>query len=39
VRPFNGADAGKTAAWAFRYTNTRGEVGPWSSIVTATIAA
>jgi hypothetical protein len=39
VREFDGADQCKTAYWAFRYLNTRGEAGPWSAITPATIAA
>lgn len=39
VRSFDGADQCKTAYWAFRWINTRGEAGPWSAIAAATIAA
>ena len=39
VRQFDGADACKTAVYGFRYVNTRGETGPWSTIVSGTIAA
>ena len=34
---FDSADAGKTAFWAMRWVNTRGEHGPWSATVSATI--
>ena len=34
---FDGADAGKTAYWAFRWVNNAGEHGPWSATVSATI--
>ena len=34
---FNSADAGKTAYWALRWVNTRGEHGPWSATVSGTI--
>jgi len=34
---FNGADAGKMVYYWFRWVNTRGEVGPWSAMVSATI--
>jgi len=33
------ADAGKTAYYALRWENTRGETGPWSDVVSATILA
>ena len=39
TQAFNGADVCKTAAYAFRYTNTAGEKGPWSTIISGTIAA
>lgn len=32
-----GADVGKTACYALRWENTRGEPGPWSDVVSATI--
>jgi len=32
-------DAGKTAHWMCRWVNTRGEYGPWSETVSATISA
>ena len=34
---FDSADASKTAYWAMRWVNTRGEHGPWSATVSATI--
>jgi hypothetical protein len=34
---FDGADAGKTAYYMLRWVNTRGERGPWSQTVSATI--
>jgi hypothetical protein len=34
---FQSSDAGKTAWWAMRWVNTRGEHGPWSAMVSATI--
>lgn len=34
---FASADAGKTAWWALRWVNTRGEHGPWSATVSGTI--
>lgn len=34
---FESADAGKTAYWAMRWVNTRGEHGPWSATVSGTI--
>ncbi len=37
VAHFNGADAGKTAHYWLRWENTRGEVGPWSDVIMATI--
>ena len=33
------ANAGKTAYYALRWENTRGETGPWSDVVSATITA
>jgi hypothetical protein len=35
---FDGADAGKTAYHMLRWVTTRGEKGPWSETVAATIA-
>jgi predicted phage tail protein len=32
-----GADAGKTAHYWLRWVNTRGEAGPWSDTISATI--
>ena len=37
VNHFNGADAGKMVYYWMRWVNTRGEVGPWSAMVSATI--
>lgn len=34
---FASTDAGKTAFWALRWVNTRGEHGPWSATVSGTI--
>ena len=34
---FEPSDAGKTAYWWLRWVNTKGEVGPWSAVVSATI--
>lgn len=34
---YEAADAGKTAYLALRWENTRGETGPWSDVVSATI--
>jgi len=39
VAEFPGADAGKTAHYMLRWVNTRGDKGPWSETVSATIAA
>jgi hypothetical protein len=39
VHHFNGADAGKVVYYWLRWENTRGEVGPWSDVVMATISA
>jgi len=38
VAEFDGADAGKTAYYMLRWVTTRGEKGPWSETVAATIA-
>ena len=38
VTNFNETDAGKTAHYRLRWVNTRGERGPWSALVSATIA-
>ena len=37
IMEFDSADAGKTAWWALRWVNTKGEHGPWSATVSATI--
>ncbi|MDT5121231.1 MAG: hypothetical protein QOC96_713 [Acidobacteriota bacterium] len=37
VAHFNGADAGKTAHYMLRWVNSKGEAGPWSQTVSATI--
>ena len=34
---FDSTDGGKTAFWALRWVNTRGEHGPWSATVSGTI--
>jgi hypothetical protein len=36
---FEGADGGKMANYMLRWVNTRGERGPWSQTVSATITA
>ena len=36
---YDGADGGKTAHYMLRWTNTRGEKGPWSETASATIGA
>jgi hypothetical protein len=33
------ADSGNTAVYMARWINTRGEKGPWSEVITATVAA
>jgi hypothetical protein len=38
VAEFEGKDAGKTAYYMLRWVTTRGEKGPWSETVAATIA-
>jgi hypothetical protein len=38
VYHFEGKDAGKAAYYWLRWENTRGETGPWSDSVMATIA-
>jgi hypothetical protein len=35
---FEGADAGKTAYYMLRWVTTRGEKGPWSETIAATIS-
>lgn len=37
VAEYDGADAGKTAHYMLRWISTRGEQGPWSQTVSATI--
>jgi hypothetical protein len=37
VASFRGADGGKTAYYMLRWVNTRGEQGPWSQTMNATI--
>jgi hypothetical protein len=37
VLDFAGADAGKTAHYILRWVSTRGQKGPWSETVSATI--
>ena len=39
IAVFDGADAGKTAHYMLRWVNRRGERGPWSQTVSATITA
>lgn len=36
---FTSADAGKTAHYCLRWASTRGEKGPWSEVISATVAA
>ena len=36
---FDAADGGKSAHYMARWVNTRGQKGPWSAVVKATIAA
>lgn len=36
---FDTGDAGKTAHYCMRWTSTRGEKGPWSEVISATVAA
>ncbi len=36
---FTSADGGKTAVYMLRWVSTRGEKGPWSDVVTGTVAA
>ena len=38
-QPFTDADACKRAAWGFRYIGSNGQKGPWSTVVSGTIAA
>ena len=37
LQPHDAGNAGKTACYALRWENTRGETGPWSDVVSATI--
>jgi hypothetical protein len=37
VAEYTGADAGKTAYYMLRWVNSKGEPGPWSQMVSATI--
>jgi len=37
VAQFDPADAGKTAYYWLRWENTKGEIGPWSAVASATI--
>jgi len=39
VAEYDGADAGKTAHYMLRWLSTRGEAGPWSQTVSATITS
>jgi hypothetical protein len=39
IAEYDGADAGKTAHYRLRWSSTRGEVGPWSQLVNATITS
>ena len=39
VLQFDGADGGKLAYYWLRWENTRGETGPWSDVVVATVPA
>jgi len=39
TRDYGGADGGKPAHYMLRWVNSRGETGPWSETVTATIGA
>ncbi len=39
VAEYDGADVGKMAHYMLRWANTRGEQGPWSQTVSATITA
>ena len=34
---FDGSDAGQMGHWMLRWVNTKGEPGPWSETVSATI--
>jgi hypothetical protein len=37
VIPFSGADANKTVTYWLRWVSTRGETGPWSAAVSASV--
>jgi hypothetical protein len=37
VIPFDGADGGKLVTYWLRWVSTRGETGPWSAAVSATV--
>jgi hypothetical protein len=39
VAKYEGADGGKTAYYMLRWVSTRGEPGPWSQTLSATITA
>jgi hypothetical protein len=39
VIAFDGADGGKSVTYWLRWVSTRGEIGPWSAAVTATVPA
>ncbi len=39
IATFDGADANKVVYYIFRWINTRGQAGPWSATVMATITA
>ncbi|NUQ46715.1 MAG: hypothetical protein HUU22_11860 [Phycisphaerae bacterium] len=39
TRDYDGAQGSKPAHYMLRWVNSRGEVGPWSATVTATIGA
>ena len=39
VAEYDGGDGGKTARYMLRWANSRGEQGPWSQTVSATITA
>jgi hypothetical protein len=39
TRDYDGAQGNKPAHYMLRWVNSRGEVGPWSATVTATIGA
>lgn len=39
TRDYDGAQSNKIAHYMLRWVNSRGEVGPWSATVSATIGA